>query len=353
MKKIKYFREKIIISVLIFIILTGVRKYVSSYYNEDKGYEWSSLARTANNLPVMFAKCSLHHTGYYENDCEKNTMLYGDDSHSAISCGITGTDVRNELYPDSLRILYYSFSENKFYGGNFKLDYDKIQAIAEKMRKGVQIERKGSESIIFETKVYPMGKVIVSMESYLETSVEKEIIGRFQAKQENHDWSVFEDHNSNNSNSRSVSKSISVDIQRELLLSEYNWQVDIILPKKCRIKSLDVNVYGNKNLKMDTIKNAKVPTYNNFVYLPQNLYLSWKRKDTIEFSTGFDFDEQEIIKAFKTVDLNGKNLPITMQLIVKDDTTALRAVLQGNGKSIELKNIHPREIRKDKIYFKN
>lgn len=116
------------------------------------------------------------------------------------------------------------------------------------------------------------------------------------------------------------------------------------------MKKLNVYTYGNKNLKMDTLKTVQLPTYGNFVYLPKNLYLNWKQKDTIAYAAGFDFDEQEIIKAFSSIDKDGTNIPIKMNLIVKDDTTALRAILIGNGKSIELKNIDPSKIRSEKIY---
>ena len=39
-----------------------------------------------------------------------------------------------------------------------------------------------------------------------------------------------------------------------------------------------------------------------------------------------------------------------MHLIVKNDTTALRAMLIGNGKSIELKNTEHSKIWNEKIY---
>ncbi|MBW1657946.1 DUF2931 family protein [Flavobacterium quisquiliarum] len=350
MKNIKHFREKSIISALIFlfIVIVGAHKYVSYYYHEDKCYEWHANAQTTIGLPVMFAKCSLHHTGHYEKNCDKNTMLYGDNDDRAISCGGSGIGDGKDLYPDNLKILYYSFNENKFYGGTFKLDYNKILSIAEKMRKAVQIEYDLSQNIVFETTVYPKGKVEVSMKSYIKTSVGKAIIGSFQAKPENHDWSVFAD--SDYANKRSVSKNTSIAVQRALLLNKYNWKVDIILPAECTIKKLDVDVYGNKYLEMDTLKNSKLPSYGNFVYLPQQLYLNWKRKDTIEFSTELNFDEKEIIKAFETIHTKNDTVPITMKLIVKDDTTAVRAILYNKGKNIELKNIKPSGIWKQKIY---
>lgn len=85
----------------------------------------------------MFAKCDLHYAGNYENGCESNVMLYGDGLHNAaesISCGSSGIGDEKELYPNIFKVLYYSFNEQKFYGGTFNLDYNKILATAEKMR---------------------------------------------------------------------------------------------------------------------------------------------------------------------------------------------------------------------------
>lgn len=356
MKKIKYLREISILSVLtiILIIIVVANKYVSSYYRIGEGYEWKASAGTTKDLPIMFAKCDLHYSGNYENGCESNVMLYGDGLHNAVesvSSGSSGIGDEKELYPNIFKILYYSFNEQKFYGGTFNLDYAKILATAEKMRNAV-VAQEGTgktQSINFITKVYPMGKVVVSMESYFDTSIGEVVIGNFQTKPENHDWSVMG--SVSLGDNKTVSENPSVNIQRALLLHKYNWQIAVVLSKDFDFKSLDVDVYGSKSLAKDTLKNTKIPTFGNFVYLPKDLYLSWKRKDTIEYHTNFEFDEQEIIKSFETIDGKGNNIPITMQLIVKDEKTPIRAILNGNGKSIALKNKDTKaEIRTDKIY---
>lgn len=230
MKKIKYLREILIVSVLvtIFIFLVVANNYARSYYHIGKGYEWTSSASTTNGLPVMIAKSDLHYAGYYENYCDQNVMLYGDESDNSatsLSCGGPGIGGYSELYPNTFQILYYSFNEDKFYGGNFKLDYTKVLAVAEQMRNAV-VAQEGSgrtQSIAFKTKVYPMGKVVVSMQSKVSTSVSEIIIGTFQAQPENHDWSVFSSSNSDY-NTR-VSHNPSVAIQRALLLNKYNWNI--------------------------------------------------------------------------------------------------------------------------------
>lgn len=351
MEKVKFYKEILIIAILatVFVIITAAKMYVISYYNIGKGYEWESSAQTSTGLPIMFAKSNFYYKGYYENDCANNAMLYGDSLDIAVNSGSSGIGDDRQLYPNSLSILYYSFNENKFFEGKFKLDYDKISAVAEKMRKAVKTEKGyGTESIYFRAKVHPNGKIVFSMESYLSTSVDEVVIANFQATPKNYDWSAFCSNNSDDN--RIDGKSTSVAIQRALLLNKYNWKIQVLLPRECDIKNLDVDVYGNKYLNMDTLKKAKLPTFDNFIYMPKKLSLSWQRKDTIEFVTWLSFNEEEIIKAFKTTNSKISDQPITMCLIVKDDTTAVKAILYGNGKSIELKNIEPSDIHSETIY---
>lgn len=343
-------KEAIIIAVLVFtfMLLTYARYYVSSFYNEDQGFEWIAKAQTSKDLPIMFADCDFHHTGYDKGNCESNVMLYGDRTDTDLSCGGSGDD-RRDLYPDSLKLLYYSFSERKFYAAATKLNYDSVLSIAAKMRNEVQLEEtKRTESIVFKATVYPMGKVVVSMESYINTSIGEVVVARLQAKPEEHDWSVFS--NGGSSDKKGISQSNSVATQRALLLNKYNWQLEMLLPKDHVLNSLDVALFGNGGLKMDTIKNAETPTFGNFFYMPQELSVSWARKDTIGFYAGFEFDELEMIKAFSAIDTPGGKRPITMQIIAQDDTTALRAVIHGGNKSFKLKNSGSGKIHTERIY---
>ena len=172
MKKIKYITEISILVVLFAILIASsiARNYVSDFYYEGQGFEWHARAETSENLPLMFAKVDFHHTGFYGNSCDRATMLYGDENDPIVSCGGSGLSDSRELYPNELELLYYSFSENKFYGCKFKLDYKKLNLVAEKMRNEV-INTQGSDksqSIIFRLKVFPQGKVVVYLDSYFE-----------------------------------------------------------------------------------------------------------------------------------------------------------------------------------------
>lgn len=333
----------------VLMVITAANMYVTSYYNIGKGYQWDGSAQASTGLPIMFAKSYFYYKGYYENDCATKVMLYGDSLNNSVNSGGSGIGDDRQLYPNSLNILYYSFNENKFFEGKFKLDYDKILAVAEKMRKAVKTEKgEGTENIYFRAIVHPNGKIIFSMESYFSTSVGEVVIANFEATPKNYDWSVFCSPDSDDS--KIDGKSNSVAIQRTLLLNRYNWKIQVLLPDECNMGDLKVDVYGNKYLNIDTLKKAKVPTFSNFTFMPQKLSLSWQRKDTIHFVTWLNFNEDEIIKAFKTTNSKISEQPITMSLIVKDDTTAVKAILDGNGKSIELKNMGSSEIHNRKIY---
>lgn len=339
MKKIKYIKEIAILVVLFSILIatTISGKYVASFYYEGQGFEWQARAETAANLPLMFAKVDFYHTGFYGNNCDKETMLYGDENDIVVSCGGSAYAENPDLYPNNVNVLYYSFNENKFYGGKFKLDYNKIVKNAEKMRnevKNTQGDEKSKE-IIFYLKVYPNGKVVVTMESYLQTKIGKIIIATFQVKPENHDWSVFEQNY--NSTSGGIGNSNSVEVQRALLLNKYDWSVEVLLPNDRVFDDLEVETYGNPSLEMDTIKSAKNPTFSNFKYLPKEINVQYLNKDSKRESAYFEFDELEVIKAFETASNKSKNA-IKLQLIVKDDTSTVKAILIGNGKSIPIKD---------------
>jgi hypothetical protein len=350
MKNGKYTRELKIIAaqILLLIAITIGQRYVANYYDEGKGFEWDAYASTSVGMQMMFAKCDFQYTGYYSHRCERSVMLYGDSTDGKISCGGSGIGDDIAMYPNHLEVLYYDFNENKFYGGKYPLDYNKIFSVAEKMRKAVQLTDIGkTESIDFNIKVYPKGKIVLSMESYITTNIGEIVIASFEAKPEKHDWSVFEQRDE--SSVGGIGKSNSIEVQRALLLNKYDWQIQMVLPEQYGFKKLDLDIYGNRTLNIETIKSLKMPTFSQLYYLPKNINLDWQRKDTIRFFTVFHFEEKETIQAFEEISNKGQ-LPITMQLIVKDDTTSIRAVLLGNGKSIELKESNPSEIYSDKIY---
>lgn len=346
--------EKIFVLILsvTFLILCYVKNYVFSFYHEGEGFEWDTWAYTSKSLPIMFADCDFHHTGYRKGSFQQNIVLYGDNINNSISCESSGIGEEKNLYPNNLNLLYYSFTEKKFYGGKFKIEYDKIQSVATRLRKAVSNgkEKFLRQAINFKATVYPKGKIVVSMESYIKTSIGELIIAEFQASPEVHNWSVFNNENYSGNKITGISTSNSIEIQNALLMERYNWQLEILLPKNHTTKSLDVGVYGNKSLNMDTIRNTKIPSFNNFIYMPQALSLSWQRMDTIEFSAGFKFDEKEIINAFHSIDKQMSEKIITVQIIVKNDTTKLKAVVKGDNKSFELKNLNDEKVYPSKIY---
>jgi hypothetical protein len=336
----------VLVLVLIFIFISLIQNYVSSYYNEGEGFEWDGIAHTSIGLPIIFAECNFHHTGFYEYDCDQNTIMYGDSTDYWINCGSSGLDERKDLYPNNFKFLYYSFSENKFFEGHIKLNYDSIQTIGTKMRMAVEKEKNLTQSINFKATVYPKGKIVISMESYIKTSIGEIVIASFQAHPKNCDWSIFE----YRKDVKGMSETNSVAMQRSLLMERYNWQLEVILPKEHNIKRLNVDVYGNKGDQMDTIKQAKTPTFSNFNYMPQSLSLTWQKKDSIEFIAGFKFDEKEIINAFHNVSTpNGKE-QITIQLVAKNDTTMLKAKLHCGNKNFVLKNLDKEKVYSNKIY---
>jgi hypothetical protein len=344
--------EKLIVLVLIlvFILITGIQNYVSSFYNEGEGFEWDTIAKTTKDLPIIFADCDFHHSGYNSGGCEQNIILYGDGNDNSLNCSGSGLGERKDLYPDNFKLLYYSFSENKFFAGSIKLNYDLIQSIGAKMRMAVEKEKNLTQSINFKATIYPKGKVVISMESYIDTSVGEIIIARFQAHPEVHDWSVFKNEDYTGDKITGISKSNSVEIQRTLLMERYNWQLEVLLPKGHKVQRLNVDVYGSKSLDMDTIKNTTIPTYSNFGYMPQALSLSWQRMDTIEFLARFMFDEKEIIHAFHDIDVPNGKQPIKIQIIAKNDTTALQAKLHCGNKNLVLKNLDKEKVYADKMY---
>ena len=196
-------------------------------------------------------------------------MLYGDSLNNSVNSGGSGIGDDRQLYPNSLNILYYSFNENKFFEGKFKLDYDKILAVAEKMRKAVKTEKgEGTESIYFRAIVHPNGKIIFSMESYFSTSIGEVVIANFEATPKNYDWSVFCSPDSDDS--KIDGKSNSVAIQRTLLLNRYNWKIQVLLPDECNMGDLKVDVYGNKYLNIDTLKKQKFPLLVILLLCPKN-----------------------------------------------------------------------------------
>ena len=115
----KYFVKKedrinvLLIVLLVCIVLANLIQIYN--YKADERFTWDSGVLSKKGNIVQVSTCYFHHTGAWNYDVDKNRII--DNGWDEINYSEQSKD--NAFYPDSLSITWFSYTERKFYNGDF------------------------------------------------------------------------------------------------------------------------------------------------------------------------------------------------------------------------------------------
>ncbi|MFB9078283.1 DUF2931 family protein [Flavobacterium procerum] len=343
----KYFTKRedrinVALTVLLLIIL--IANLIQIYnYKADERFEWSSGVLSKKGNVVQVSTCYFHHTNNWNYDVDKNRII--DNGWNDIN--FSEKSKENSFYPDSLSITWFSYTEKKFYNGNFKLPYAIILEKAKQLRETTNPyksnfanENPNQVLLYFFAEILPKGKLLVWI-----SDADKNLkISEYQAKTVNETWHVFDDIEEKNTNSK-----IDIDAKVALVMEKHSYNVDLNLPDGFYLTEADVKLFNQNNWSLEDGKNKKNYIFEN---IPSGIRLSWEN-DTRRFATQISFDELEILNTFRKMYVPEKAKPLLLELTVNNKNDSIVISLKNNLKVIKINpsyiSVYPLEQKNDNV----
>ncbi|WP_316804968.1 DUF2931 family protein [Pedobacter nototheniae] len=332
----------VLAAILILIITANIVK-MKNYRAGDR-FEWSSGVYSMPGNTVQVAKCTFSYADHWNYSINNDKIL----NNGRDDINYTEKGLEKAFYPDSLDISWYSYTERKFYGGNFLLPYRLINDLARQLRNttksyNIDYARANPDKVRlqFLAEVLPNGKLTVwlsDLDKYIE-------IGKYQAKQINKTWEIF---NSSYGNSE-TNKKINIASQTSLVMDEYAYSIEIQLPDLLSLRTLSVNPYNQTSWKLDKESPQPIPV---FKHIPKDIMFTWGTSKK-EYWTQWSFKDEEILSAFKKLQsLPGNNKTILL-IKVNDKNDKVTTSLKKGSTIIALQcayddpKIYEREPQKE------
>lgn len=326
----KYFIKKedrinVLLAVLLVIIIAANCIQVYNY-KADERFEWSSGVLSAKGNVIQVSSCYFHHTDNWNYDVDKNSVL--DDGWDSINYSENSKE--NAFYPDSLSITWFSYTEKKFYDGNFKLPYSVILEKAKQLRTttseyDMDFARENPNKIAlqFLAEVMPKGKIIVWISDY----GKKIKIGEYQAKPVNRTWHIFDDIQEKDTDSK-----IDIALKTALVMEKHPYMIDLTLADGFSLLTAEVQPFDQNNWSLESGGN-KGP--HIFSCIPADIRLSWGN-DKNEFAAQISFKELETLSAFRKLDSPENTNPLMLELTVDNKNDSIHILLKREQKRIKI-----------------
>lgn len=325
----KYFTNKedrinVFLAVLLIIIVLANCIQVYNY-KADERFEWSSGVLSKKGNVIQVSSCYFHHTDDWNYSVNKNSVL--DDGFDDINYAENSKE--NAFYPDSLSVTWFSYTEKKFYDGNFKLPYSVILEKAKHLRTTTTQydmdfarENPNKISLRFLAEILPNGKVIVWISDY-----DKKLkIGEYQAQPVNRTWHIFDDIQEKDTDSK-----IDIALKVALVMEKHPYIIDLTLPDGFSLLSADVELFNQNNWSLSSGK-SKGPYI--FTGIPAGIRLSWGN-DKNDYASQISFKELETLSAFRKLHSPGNSKPLKLELTVNTSDSILM-LLKSEQKTIKI-----------------
>lgn len=364
-------RSAILITSIIIIIISFLLMWFSSSegrgrfrkeltYNQMEKYDWEQGISVPEGYPVKLTYDS-RFVIPVRGDKNPVTLLNTDDVYFGQwrlpKTTLKTSDEGGVVLPDSLRLKWYSFVENKYYQLNVKLDKNKISNY---FKTGFKWDISGNGSqIIDETYnsltagLAPGGDVIVWISGINHT---KEI-GAFKAREITknvlHDYDIITDEKRNEVlndttyipkqfKTENKNKSIPYGIWINKYRKKYNWKCTINIDKKIENQSLDFNFFNAEAYVLYKDEIAK-SNYDKQV-LPAFFVYSFKNNQK-RYKAFFDFDEEEVYRHFETIAQNNPDEPIDLVININSELSKVSIQLKTKTKVLDFVKMKEVEIR--------
>ncbi|MNK24089.1 hypothetical protein D3C87_423920 [compost metagenome] len=264
------------------------------------------------------------------------------------------------VLPDSLKLYWFSFLENKYYGLSTKLDKTKISNY---FKKGYQRDMIGDLEKTLTAKyqdlnvgIAPGGDVVLWISSGGDTREISVLKAKEMSLKQFKDYDIVKDDEikkvlsdtcecKDNPQFRKIVHNglpIPFGVWTEKYREKYNWKVD--LGNLGQTKSrLEFYFYNGENFSLfneEVIKSKHqkqvVPSYIIFYF--------FKNKE--KYKAFFQFDEDEIYSNFKTLTQENSNEPIDIVLNFNENLTNATVKLKSKNKTLDFTKMKTLEIRK-------
>ena len=260
---------------------------------------------------------------------------------------------RGSIIPTGFKITYFSYLENKFYTGDFKLPYDVIEKL---FREGM-ISYPSMKKVSFRAMIVgmaPSGMLVVWMKG----GTKQIEIGRFQATETTMKWETFAGANAFDkpeyiaSILERRSEAVANFKKNGLMLGlwdtyrvKYNWRPKFEFPEGCIAEGIDLKMYNGEAFFIwgdELAKNAYVPRA-----------ITWRSEllwadETGQYGADIDFDEAEIFEAYKQIYRNDKEQNAELVIKYNDTRTSLEFYLRSKSEEIELEKTKVKIFKRSK-----
>ncbi|PBI90982.1 hypothetical protein BSF41_16880 [Flavobacterium sp. ACN2] len=167
------------------LIITVIANVIQCYnYKPNERFDWTGGVISSKGNIVQVAVCDFKGNDYHIN---KDKIL--DNSWNEIN----GCEdyMKNVFFPDSLSIKWFSYKEQKIYGGDFVLPIEMIRTKAAQMGMlpSVKNDYDSDKILHFIAEVQPNGKFAVWMQKFDKNDKDTKFkIGTYQAKEIKATW---------------------------------------------------------------------------------------------------------------------------------------------------------------------
>lgn len=353
----------VIFSIILTTQLTSCQKMENAENYKTEKFEWDGDATSPEGYPmwIIYPHSFILSDGY-EAVIPNETDMQDGWERSVRSWSVGES---NKAIPDSLKIAWYSYTENKFYKGSFKMPQEKIYKL---FKDGYLIyginQEKASKNNNYTKELHketfsaltvglaPEGMVVVWASG--QNKIE---IGRFQGEEvpegpeADKMWKQIAELSDRPTSIKQSMSEFTPEVREEILsgkisskrwddyrlrypwkvsfnqtLEIYDYYVRFFNSEKIGLPPTTDQASYNKNI-LESTKKAVPRAFGMFVK-SQNGLKHWIRIDS--------FDEQEIIQAFKHLAKISPNGVITMLVNIDDAFKNVTIVLKNDVKEIVL-----------------
>lgn len=238
--------------------------------------------------------------------------------------------------PNKLSVEWFSYAEDKFYGGTFSLPEETISTL---MKQGYTMPNgKLLGYYYLFVNMYPKGGVALWAKAPGSRCVE---IGHFQAKEIDYDWSSMYP-SSKKSGREKYNKMVMSDTEgaeeyiakhgisqepfKTVYRQRYNYTIAIDSVLYANTECVVAKFYNGE---MDTMEGNELENnYFKTKAVPKNIFFRWEKNRVVYFGE-IDFKEEEIFNAYARMSVECPDQPYVLYLKPDFSTGKLGASLRG------------------------
>jgi hypothetical protein len=269
--------------------------------------------------------------------------------------GVNGGNVsRGSIIPSGFKITYFSFLENKFYKGDFKLPHDLIKKLfTEGMVSYPSMKKVSFHAMIVG--MAPEGMLVVWMKG----DTKQVEIGRYQATETTLNWTTFNGVNGR-PRERYVQEIIKYspnaleNFKKNGLMNglwdtyriKYNWRPKFEFPAVSKVEGIDLKMYNGETYFLwgdELEKNAF-----ELRAITKRSELLWADETGQKYGADIYFDEVEVFEAYKLIYRDDKEQNAELVIKYNDTRTSLEIYLRSKSEEIELEKCKVKIFKRTK-----